>query len=156
MLYTFHTPQLVGLAEILAQHHTARPTPDCATLTVLLDDGSVCNVHNLLWSLQLGPSTDCDIKLLHLQNVLRLHSQCYRYLGESLRALLVLEVRQLKVTAQKPTQRVPAHLSPGCTAVCFEFSTPNGAIAQVVLGGPLEGTPEVPCHNVYADLQFPC
>ena len=52
----------------------------------------------------------------------------------------MLEVRQLTVTGQRPTQRVPAHLPPGCSAVCCDFSTPNGATAQVVLGGPLEGT----------------
>lgn len=63
-----------------------------------------------------------------------------RHLGEALRALLVLEVRRLKVTSQRLTHRVPAHLSPDCLAVCCEFSTPNGAIAQVVLGGPPEGT----------------
>ncbi|KAL3134023.1 hypothetical protein ABBQ32_008457 [Trebouxia sp. C0010 RCD-2024] len=58
------------------------------------------------------------------------------YLGETLRAVLVLEVRQLTVLSQKPTQRIPAHLPSGCTAICCQIQTAGKAQAQVVLGGP--------------------
>ena len=61
------------------------------------------------------------------------------YVGEALRAMLVLEVRQLHVTSQAPTQRVPAHLPAGCTALRCEIQTASGAAAQAVLGGPQEG-----------------
>ena len=61
------------------------------------------------------------------------------YVGEALRAMLVLEVRELHVTSQAPTQRVPAYLPAGCTALRCEIQTASGAAAQVVLGGPQEG-----------------
>ena len=61
------------------------------------------------------------------------------YLGELLRALLVLEVRQLTVVSQKPTQRIPAHLPSSSTAVCCHIQTACKAEAQVVLGGPPQG-----------------
>ncbi|DBB17102.1 TPA: hypothetical protein ACH3X3_014184 [Trebouxia sp. C0006] len=60
------------------------------------------------------------------------------FLGEALRALLVLEVRQLTVTSQTPTHRMPAHLPAGCTAMRCEIQSASGACAQVVLGGPQE------------------
>ena len=55
--------------------------------------------------------------------------------------MLILEVRQLTVTSQTPTQRVPAHLPAGCIAIRCEIQTASGACAQVVLGGPQEGMP---------------
>ncbi|KAL3143576.1 hypothetical protein ABBQ38_002373 [Trebouxia sp. C0009 RCD-2024] len=61
------------------------------------------------------------------------------YLGETLRAVLVLEVQQLTVLSQKPTQRIPAHLPSGCTAICCQIQTAGKAQAQVVLGGPHAG-----------------
>lgn len=64
------------------------------------------------------------------------------YMGEALRAMLVLEVRKLRVLSQTPTQRVPAHLPPGCTALRCQIQTAGGATAQVVLGGPQEGMME--------------
>ena len=65
------------------------------------------------------------------------------YLGETLRTVLVLEVRQLSVLSQKPTQRIPAHLPSGCTAICCQIQTAGKAQAQVVLGGPHEGDPHL-------------
>ena len=67
------------------------------------------------------------------------HVYLCSYVGEALRAMLVLEVRQLRVTSQAPTSRVPAHLPAGCTALRCEIQTASGAAAQVVLGGPQEG-----------------
>ncbi|DBA79408.1 hypothetical protein WJX79_002219 [Trebouxia sp. C0005] len=60
------------------------------------------------------------------------------FLGEALRAMLVLEVRQLTVTSQTPTHRVPAHLPAGCTALRCEIQSASGGCAKVVLGGPQE------------------
>ena len=53
--------------------------------------------------------------------------------------MLVLEVRQLTVTSQTPTRRVPAHLPAGCTALKCDIQSASGGCAQVVLGGPQEG-----------------
>lgn len=53
--------------------------------------------------------------------------------------MLVLEVRQLTVTSQTPTHRVPAHLPAGCTALRCEIQSASGGCAKVVLGGPQEG-----------------
>eukprot|EP00891_Asterochloris_glomerata_P001718 jgi/Astpho2/1718/Aster-04143 len=58
------------------------------------------------------------------------------YLGEALRALLVLEMRGLTVHNQQATERVPAHLPQGCTAVRCNVRSASGGHATVVLGGP--------------------
>ncbi len=60
--------------------------------------------------------------------------------------MLVLEVRQLTVTSQVATQRVPTHLPTGCTALRCEIQTASGACAQVVLGGPQEGAKSMTVH----------
>eukprot|EP00775_Hariotina_reticulata_P011312 gene11312-11462_t len=39
------------------------------------------------------------------------------YLGEALRALLVLEVRRARLVSAAPPQRLPSHLQEGCTAL---------------------------------------
>ena len=51
----------------------------------------------------------------------------------------MVEVRQLTVLSQQATQRIPAHLPSGCTAVSCRIQTAGKAQAQVVLGGPHEG-----------------
>ena len=61
------------------------------------------------------------------------------YLGEALRALLVLEMRSLTVHNQQATERVPAHLPQGCTAVRCNVRSASGGHATVVLGGPPDG-----------------
>ena len=61
------------------------------------------------------------------------------YLGEALRALLVLEMRGLTVHNQQATERVPAHLPQGCTAVRCNVRSASGGHATVVLGGPPDG-----------------
>jgi hypothetical protein len=58
------------------------------------------------------------------------------YLGEALRALLVLEVRQLALVGHHPCERVPAHLPTGATATRCSIRTASNAHATVVLGGP--------------------
>ena len=61
------------------------------------------------------------------------------YLGEALRALLVLEVRQLRLAGRHPCERTPAHLPEGATASRCSVRTASGAHATVVLGGPPNG-----------------
>ena len=75
-----------------------------------------------------------------------------RHLGEALRAVLVLEARKVTVKAQAATQKVPAHLPPGCSAVSCDIETPSGAEARVVLGGPQEGKPDSTQALVVTDI----
>lgn len=62
-----------------------------------------------------------------------------RHLGEALRALLVLEVRQARLAGRQACERTPAHLPPGCAALRCALRSASGAAASVVLGGPLPG-----------------
>ena len=83
------------------------------------------------------PSLTTTAFLLSLRSWLSL-SVC-SYLGEALRALLVLEMRSLTVHNQQATERVPAHLPQGCTAVRCNVRSASGGHATVVLGGPPDG-----------------
>ena len=56
----------------------------------------------------------------------------------------MLEVRTLTVLSQQATQRIPAHLPSGCTAICCHIQTAGKAQAQVVLGGPHAGDYTLP------------
>ena len=69
---------------------------------------------------------------------------CCSYLGEALRALLVLEVRQLALDGRQPCERVPAHLPAGAAAARCSVRSACGAHATVVLGGPPSGAPPCP------------
>ncbi|KAF6260727.1 hypothetical protein COO60DRAFT_1505165 [Scenedesmus sp. NREL 46B-D3] len=57
------------------------------------------------------------------------------YLGEALRALLVLEVRRARLVSANPPTRLPSHLQEGCSALLCEVATSSGATVRVVLGG---------------------
>eukprot|EP00882_Tetradesmus_deserticola_P006882 GHRQ01007249.1.p1 GENE.GHRQ01007249.1~~GHRQ01007249.1.p1 ORF type:complete len:423 (+),score=169.00 GHRQ01007249.1:147-1415(+) len=57
------------------------------------------------------------------------------YLGEALRALLVLEVRCARLLSASPPSRLPSHLQEGCSALLCEVATSSGASVRVVLGG---------------------
>lgn len=57
------------------------------------------------------------------------------YLGEALRALLVLEVRRARLVSATPPSRLPSHLQEGCSALLCEVATSSGATVRVVLGG---------------------
>ena len=61
-----------------------------------------------------------------------------RFLGEALRALLTLEVRQLELAQLVQLGRPPAHLPSGTSAVRCDVRTPSGATATVTLGGPAD------------------
>lgn len=62
----------------------------------------------------------------------------HRFLGEALRALLTLEVRQLEVVQLVQQDHPPAQLPGGAAAVRCEVRTPGGATATVTLGGPAD------------------
>eukprot|EP00878_Enallax_costatus_P013328 GHUV01013934.1.p1 GENE.GHUV01013934.1~~GHUV01013934.1.p1 ORF type:complete len:645 (+),score=183.34 GHUV01013934.1:126-2060(+) len=57
------------------------------------------------------------------------------YLGEALRALLVIEARQARLVSTSVPERPPSHLQEGCTALRCQVATSSGAIVRVVLGG---------------------
>ncbi len=79
------------------------------------------------------------------------------YLGEALRALLVLEMRGLTVHNQQATERVPAHLPQGCTAVRCNVRSASGGHATVVLGGPPDGElKRLEAAFAMHDIQHPC
>ncbi len=61
------------------------------------------------------------------------------YLGEALRAVLVLELRTCRVSGIMPCDRPPANLPEGCVAVRCHVRTTSGAATTVVLGGPASG-----------------
>lgn len=67
------------------------------------------------------------------------------YLGEALRALLVLEVRQLVLASHNPCERTPAHLPANATATRCSMRSASNAHATVVLGGPPQGVPLLSC-----------
>eukprot|EP00879_Flechtneria_rotunda_P012691 GHRR01013252.1.p1 GENE.GHRR01013252.1~~GHRR01013252.1.p1 ORF type:complete len:386 (+),score=138.11 GHRR01013252.1:137-1294(+) len=57
------------------------------------------------------------------------------YLGEAVRALLVLEARRAQLVSAVPPERLPSHLQEGCTALTCQVATSSGATVRVVLGG---------------------
>ena len=76
------------------------------------------------------------------------------YLGEALRALLVLEVRQLRLAGRHPCERTPAHLPEGATASRCSVQTASGAHATVVLGGPPNGVLHIPDQHTTFQCQM--
>ncbi|CAK0786305.1 hypothetical protein CVIRNUC_009518 [Coccomyxa viridis] len=77
-----------------------------------------------------------ELRLLACGQSSLVDAQRLSYLGEALRALLVLEVRQLRLAGRHPCERTPAHLPQGATASRCSVQTASGAHATVVLGGP--------------------
>ena len=60
------------------------------------------------------------------------------FLGEALRALLVLETRTATVTGSGPCPKTPMNLQAGSSAIRCEVKTSSGRQTVVVLGGPPE------------------
>ncbi|KAG2446125.1 hypothetical protein HXX76_000723 [Chlamydomonas incerta] len=58
------------------------------------------------------------------------------FLGEALRALLVMEARGLQLTARTPLDKLPRNLPAGCAAARCDYTTSSGAAGSVVLGAP--------------------
>ncbi|GMH36559.1 hypothetical protein BSKO_04427 [Bryopsis sp. KO-2023] len=77
-----------------------------------------------------------ELKLLVCGGATAIDAARLSYLGEALRALLLMEMRLLEVNSMNPCERVPSHLSPGCTAIQCMIRSASGAQATVVLGGP--------------------
>ena len=57
------------------------------------------------------------------------------FLGEALRALLVIETRSLQLMSTWDCAKVPVNLASGCAALRCEVRTASGRTAFVVLGG---------------------
>ncbi|CAD7704105.1 unnamed protein product [Ostreobium quekettii] len=77
-----------------------------------------------------------ELKLLVCGSTAAIDAKRLSYLGEALRALLLMEMRLLTVVHMAPCERVPSHLTNGCTAIRCDISSASGANAVVVLGGP--------------------
>ncbi|KAK9814581.1 hypothetical protein WJX72_008178 [[Myrmecia] bisecta] len=77
-----------------------------------------------------------ELRLLACGQSLLIDAHRLSFLGQALRAMLVMELRLLSVISCVPCDRVPAHLPPGCMAVRCSIRTHSGAHATVVLGGP--------------------
>ncbi|KAK9800299.1 hypothetical protein WJX73_007633 [Symbiochloris irregularis] len=77
-----------------------------------------------------------ELKLLACSQPTLIDAYRLSFLGEALRAVLVLEMRTLTVTSANACARTPAHLPPGCTALRATIKSCSGAEATVVLGGP--------------------
>lgn len=80
-----------------------------------------------------------ELRLLAVGRANLLDVQRLSYLGEALRALLVVEARSLRLEGMTPTNRVPGHLPRSCGALHCDVRTESGATTRVVLGGPGEG-----------------
>ncbi|KAK9822214.1 hypothetical protein WJX81_006927 [Elliptochloris bilobata] len=78
-----------------------------------------------------------ELRLLATGRATLNDAQRLGHLGEALRALLVLEVRQARLAGRNACERTPAHLPPGCNATRCALRSASGAAASVVLGGPL-------------------
>lgn len=63
----------------------------------------------------------------------------YRYLAESLRAILALEARTLTVDAVATPDQHPRHLPADLCSVVCTCTSASGVPARVVLGGPEHG-----------------
>eukprot|EP00803_Ostreobium_quekettii_P001217 evm.model.scf_1457.3 EVM.evm.TU.scf_1457.3 scf_1457:18929-26380(+) len=77
-----------------------------------------------------------ELKLLVCGSASAIDAKRLSYLGEALRALLLMEMRLLTVVHMAPCERVPSHLTNGCTAIRCDINSASGAHAVVVLGGP--------------------
>eukprot|EP00798_Chlamydomonas_sp_ICE-L_P000459 gene459-1865_t len=88
-----------------------------------------------------------DIRLLAPRAELRLllcggsdliESAKLSYMGEAMRALLVMEMRSVKLLTTTPSVKVPANLPDGCSALRCEVKTGSGRSATIILGGQPE------------------
>ncbi|KAG7671570.1 putative AT-rich interactive domain-containing protein 4 [Nannochloris sp. 'desiccata'] len=82
------------------------------------------------------PHAEIRMMLAGLYDVINAH--CMAHLCESFRALLVAEVRSLKLIKTNPCTAPPAYLPPGSNAVKCEIRTATGIPFTVMLGGPPE------------------
>lgn len=75
-----------------------------------------------------------ELRLLLCGRSAMIDAQRLSFLGEALRALLVMETRSLRLMATEPCLRAPAHLPPGCVALRCSVHTPGGAELSVIIG----------------------
>ncbi|GFH16869.1 uncharacterized protein HaLaN_13381 [Haematococcus lacustris] len=76
-----------------------------------------------------------ELRLLLTGNSCLIDGQKLSYLGEALRALLVLEMRGLTLLSTLPCAKTPANLPVGCSALRCEVRTVSGAQVTAILGG---------------------
>ncbi|GIL72466.1 hypothetical protein Vretimale_4182 [Volvox reticuliferus] len=77
-----------------------------------------------------------ELRLLLVGPSALIDSTRLSFLGEALRALLVMEVRGLKLVSRTPLAKLPRTLPGGCQAVRCQYMTCSGAKGSVVLGAP--------------------
>ncbi|GLC45726.1 hypothetical protein PLESTM_001771400 [Pleodorina starrii] len=77
-----------------------------------------------------------ELRLLLVGDSGLIDSTRLSFLGEALRALLVMEVRDLKLVSRTPLDKLPRTLPGGCQAVRCQYATASGASGSVVLGAP--------------------
>ena len=131
--------------------------PDMAAVSATTTTGgnlSSCFVAQVLCSLRCFLNICQTIAVLngsfHCPNETIEQSVACSFLGEALRAVLVLEVRRATVTSTTPCERLPAHLPPGSSALRCSIRSQSGATALAVLGGPPSGAPlllHLLCHH---------
>jgi ARID/BRIGHT DNA binding domain len=83
-----------------------------------------------------SPHAEVRMMLTGLYEIINAH--CMAHLCESFRAVLVAEVRSLKLVKIKNCTNPPAYLPPGSIAVQCEVRTATGIAFTVMLGGPSE------------------
>jgi len=83
-----------------------------------------------------APHAEIRMLLASLYDVINAH--CMAHLCESFRAVLVAEVRSLRLIKITPCTSPPAYLPPGSNAIKCEIRTATGIPFTVMLGGPPE------------------
>jgi len=76
-----------------------------------------------------------ELRLLLTGNSTLIDSSKLSFLGEAVRALLVLEMRGLTLIESTQCSKVPANLPEGCQALRCKLRTQNGAEVIAILGG---------------------
>ncbi|KAG1655243.1 hypothetical protein FOA52_007975 [Chlamydomonas sp. UWO 241] len=76
-----------------------------------------------------------EVRLLLTGNASLVDSHKLTFLGEALRALLIMETRTVTLVSTSLCTKVPVNLASGCGAIRCELRTASGRSAVVVLGG---------------------
>ncbi|GAX77467.1 hypothetical protein CEUSTIGMA_g4911.t1 [Chlamydomonas eustigma] len=79
-----------------------------------------------------------EVRLLLCGGSSLVDSHRLSFLGEALRALLVLETRNARLVSTTPCAKVPVNLAAGCAATKCELRTASGRTTTAILGGQPE------------------
>ncbi|GLI68742.1 hypothetical protein VaNZ11_013233 [Volvox africanus] len=114
--------------------------PDSSSIPALVVPGLQLDPLRLLsypgWSDVRLLAPRAELRLLLVGPAALIDSSRLSFLGEALRALLVMEVRGLKLVSRAPLEKLPRTLPGGCQAVRCQYLTCSGAKGSVVLGAP--------------------